>query len=81
MEQTIHAQYQYQSPQKLLFNIVKKVLFIMTVSTIFDNILCRGKSARQKVEFVYLDRNLQNRQLGLLVLERQNFVTFHQDKL
>lgn len=81
MERTTRVQYQCQSPRKLLFNIVKKILFSVIVSTIFDNILYRDISTRQKVEFEYQDQNWQNRQLGLLVLEQRNFVTFHRDKL
>ena len=81
MEQTTHVQYQCRSPRKLLFNIVKKVLFTAIVGVIFDKILCRGISAKQKVEFEYQGQNWRNTQLGLLVLERRNFVTFHLDKL
>ena len=81
MEQTTRVQYQCQSPRKLLFNIVKKLLIIVIVSSIFDNILYRDISTRQKVEFECPDQNWQNRQLGLLVLEQRNFVTFHRGKL
>lgn len=67
--------------ENYFLTLSKKSFFIAIVSVIFDNILCRGISAKQKVEFEYQGQNWRNRQLGLLVLERRNFVTFHLDKL
>jgi len=67
--------------ENYFLTLSKMSFFIAIVSVIFDNILCHGISAKQKVEFEYQGQNWQNRQLGLLVVERRNFVTFHLDKL